>query len=327
MTTEKMIEMVKLAILAYEEDGEANFSVQDLTKIGLGDTSIRNSLKEMCNQGIIENKTVNGYYSRYKLNYTGVCPKFIYDKLTNGQKDFLIRVNSVLKGDYTPLTGKKLTHLLYPDDPTHSSAQTSANMSNIKRFYNGKSIFKLLEEWEPIKLKIEHPKYQILKDSKGYRLISSVEEKHYHCQYCGEEDPTKFYEGSTKTCKKCNRKNMINKKKENIFEFLLYKARVGYKHRPNIPEFNITTEDIQTILEEKQNGLDYYTGLPFKSYEDLSIDRLDSSKGYTPDNICVTSIQCNIAKNSYSESDFVKMCYQVAKNYHKKGLLEEILKS
>lgn len=326
MTTEKMIEMVKLAILAYEENGEANFSVTDLVKIGLGNTSIRNTLKEMCNRGLIENRTVNGYYSRYKLNYTGTCPKFIYDDLTNGQKDFLIRVNNVLKGDYTPITGKKLSNLLYPNDPDHSSGSTSSSMSNIKKFYNGKSIFEILKEWEPIKLKIEHPYYKIIKDENGYRLVSSDINLKHHCQYCGEEDPSKFAPRTTKTCRKCQQKINKEHRQEDIYNFLFQKAKSGYKNRPNIPEFSITKEDIENTWI-KQNKLDYYTGLSIDDFTDMSVDRIDSSKGYTPENICITSIQCNIAKNDYTESDFVKMCYQVAKHYYKKGLLESILKS
>lgn len=43
----------------------------------------------------------------------------------------------------------------------------------------------------------------------------------------------------------------------------------------------------------------------------MSLDRIDSSKGY----ICITTIAINIAKNDLSKEDFIEMCKKVANNF------------
>lgn len=43
-----------------------------------------------------------------------------------------------------------------------------------------------------------------------------------------------------------------------------------------------------------------------------SLDRIDSSKGYTPDNIQWVHSMVNMAKNKYNEADFIAMCRAVA---------------
>ena len=43
-----------------------------------------------------------------------------------------------------------------------------------------------------------------------------------------------------------------------------------------------------------------------------SLDRIDSSKGYTPNNIQFTTWICNQAKNNLDEVDFIEMCKDVA---------------
>lgn len=310
MELEKYVRIIKMAILAYEEDGEANFSIQDIQKTGLGELSIRNSLKELCNQKLIENKTVSGYYSRYKLNYSGTCPSFIYSDLTAGQKDFLLRVNEVLQGDYTKRTAKNITRLLYPNNSDKSSSGVSGWMSDIKSKMK-MTIFELLENWEPIHFKLEHPDYPIIKDSNGYKLLTTKGKK-FKCQYCGETNPVKFGNSSI-TCRSCQIKRQEESKKSNIYRFIYNKAKSGYIRRPNIPEFSITEQDIKLIWE-KQNKLDYYTGLPLEPLN-MSLDRIDSSLGYTIDNICITSITVNVAKSDLSKEDFINLCKQVAKNF------------
>lgn len=47
----------------------------------------------------------------------------------------------------------------------------------------------------------------------------------------------------------------------------------------------------------------------------MSLDRIDSSKGYVEDNICITTIAINIAKNDLSKEDFIEMCKKVANNF------------
>lgn len=88
--------------------------------------------------------------------------------------------------------------------------------------------------------------------------------------------------------------------------------------RRNI-EFNITVEDMWNQFL-KQEGKCIYTGLQLtltKRYnrcrnQTASIDRIDSSKGYTKDNIQWVHKDINRMKQEYEEEYFIKMCQLVA---------------
>lgn len=60
-----------------------------------------------------------------------------------------------------------------------------------------------------------------------------------------------------------------------------------------------------SIVEQlnRQNNLDYYTKQKI-DIEDMSLDRLDSSKGYIPGNIVITHKIINIMKNDLSINEF-----------------------
>lgn len=87
-------------------------------------------------------------------------------------------------------------------------------------------------------------------------------------------------------------------------------------------EFTITIEDMwNTYL--KQDKKCALTGLPifFKDSQrratieqTASIDRIDSDKGYTPDNIQVVHKDVNRMKNWYSQDRFIEICKLVAAN-------------
>ena len=63
---------------------------------------------------------------------------------------------------------------------------------------------------------------------------------------------------------------------------------------------------------------DYYTGVIPKNYEEYSVDRIDSSKGYTEDNIVVTTGIVNTMKLDMSIKEFkeqIKLLYNNMKNF------------
>ena len=82
-------------------------------------------------------------------------------------------------------------------------------------------------------------------------------------------------------------------------------------------EFNITLEDIKTLWSN-QNGLCIYTKLPLspKGYQlnTISLDRIDSSKGYIVGNIQLVCSAINRMKSTYSEIEFVYFCNLVSLN-------------
>lgn len=63
---------------------------------------------------------------------------------------------------------------------------------------------------------------------------------------------------------------------------------------------------------------DYYTGVIPKSYKEYSIDRIDSSKGYTEDNIVITTGIVNTMKLDMSINEFkeqIKLLYNNMNNF------------
>lgn len=80
----------------------------------------------------------------------------------------------------------------------------------------------------------------------------------------------------------------------------------------------ITRADILDIYE-KQAGTCYYSKLPMliilNHPESLSIDRIDSSKPYTKDNVVLCCSAINRMKNKYQQGDFIKWCKLVAQSH------------
>lgn len=105
----------------------------------------------------------------------------------------------------------------------------------------------------------------------------------------------------------------------------LIKVRIlAAKHRAirkNI-EFDIDVDFIYSLLK-KQNGLCKYSGtlldidntnvdnINHFNINTLSIDRIDSSKGYTKDNVVLVTAIVNSMKNDLSENEFIKIIKKI----------------
>jgi hypothetical protein len=89
----------------------------------------------------------------------------------------------------------------------------------------------------------------------------------------------------------------------------------------------VTVEDLKNQWD-KQKGICPYTGILLKiprsaygwekipkNFLRASIDRIDSSKGYTKDNIQFISLMANYAKHEFDDSELIKFCQAVSK-YH-----------
>jgi hypothetical protein len=84
-------------------------------------------------------------------------------------------------------------------------------------------------------------------------------------------------------------------------------------------DFNITIDDIKNLLRV-QNNKCFYTGREFinetNNPQSFSIDRIDSSKGYTKDNINLVCWYINCMKLDLSHDEFIKTCSEIAKNHN-----------
>lgn len=86
-------------------------------------------------------------------------------------------------------------------------------------------------------------------------------------------------------------------------------------------ECTITRSDLLQKLED-QGGVCAVTGIEFsvspitngqKRPYRMSVDRIERSGGYTPDNIRITAAIANVAMMDWSFDDFVSMCRAVAR--------------
>lgn len=114
----------------------------------------------------------------------------------------------------------------------------------------------------------------------------------------------------------CRKKEEITHEDE-IANLLYKKSSHGFKHRKSITEYTLTPEIIKKQLL-KQDMKDYYTGVIPKSYKEYSIDRIDSSKGYTEDNIVITTGIVNTMKLDMSIDEFkeqIKLLYNNMNNF------------
>ena len=89
------------------------------------------------------------------------------------------------------------------------------------------------------------------------------------------------------------------------------------KHRTRVP-VEITAKEIWDLFL-KQDRKCALSGLPLtisgsSRYNDASVDRIDSSKGYTIDNVQWVHKHINFMKRTYSQDYFIEMCKKVAEN-------------
>lgn len=91
-------------------------------------------------------------------------------------------------------------------------------------------------------------------------------------------------------------------------------------------EFDLTEEFIKDLLEVKQNNKCAITGCPIKVksknkesflYETASLDRIDSSKGYTKDNVNWVMLGINYMKIDCSVEELIKTLDLIKEHYKK----------
>lgn len=112
-----------------------------------------------------------------------------------------------------------------------------------------------------------------------------------------------------KKCKAWNENNWVKR----LFGSIKRHAKVKEINGKTC-EFSITPEHIERLWND-QSGLCYFTKVPMttKMYklETVSVDRLDSSRGYTTDNIVLSTKAINLAKGSYSAKEFMAFLEKV----------------
>jgi hypothetical protein len=147
------------------------------------------------------------------------------------------------------------------------------------------------------------------------------------CSKCGKICDYLRYQyalQSYKLDKKC--KSCSNKETDNCHRGWYKGIRISWFNKFKISaeyraiEFNITIDDVAELIQ-KQNfkcalsGWDISfpeTGIPQKC--DASIDRIDSKKGYSVENIQITHKTINMIKNKYDNDFFIYVCKSISEN-------------
>ena len=117
-------------------------------------------------------------------------------------------------------------------------------------------------------------------------------------------------------------KHSVNGKKSQLKYDSTLRSRFrkwkGNAKARNIP-FDLTFKDISSMPQ-----VCYYSGLDLvlisNHHRTISLDRLDSSKGYTKDNVVLCCGFINIAKNELSYDQFIKSCKLIVLNHEDKEL-------
>jgi hypothetical protein len=155
---------------------------------------------------------------------------------------------------------------------------------------------------------------ELKEDENGYKLIYRTTKLDHHCKYCGETDPIKFSGGNKTTCRECQKK--INRSQITLEENLYKRSR---NNAINLKlEYSLDKAFIKELLESQEYKCKY-SGIKFENnfHNKLTyptIDRINSDKGYTKDNVCICTLMVNIMKNTLSVTEFKDLVTKIYNN-------------
>jgi hypothetical protein len=159
------------------------------------------------------------------------------------------------------------------------------------------------------------------------KLLNRINKKAgriYECK-CGECDNIIFVtkkdieENNIKYCsKEC-------KKKQNKSDYYHYLKQIEKRANKINKEFNLDENFIKELLEVKQKNRCNYSNIEIKLYDknakkslnnSASLDRIDSQKGYTKDNVHWVCLGINYMKLNYSDEETHKLLRLIKENYN-----------
>lgn len=138
----------------------------------------------------------------------------------------------------------------------------------------------------------------------------NVDKSEKQCTKCNRLLSIKSFTKNGKSfnshCRDCRQKEWKNwqRRNDSFNRFRFYE----WNAKRNSKDFKITLDDFKRYVE---CGECYYCG----SSERLGLDRVDSSMGYTLDNIVASCRRCNVAKSDQTKEDFIKMCSDIYKKH------------
>lgn len=157
-----------------------------------------------------------------------------------------------------------------------------------------------------------------------------LHQRRHVCRICKKEKAVQeFYINNThrKTptidaCKLCKQKQMQERYAKSDASFL--RRKISHSKRSNRHGNIPIAIDVEFLLKllKKQKGLCALShrpmtriiGLKKKCNTNMSIDRINSDKGYTKKNVQLVCADVNVAKNDLKQKDFIKLCKLISKN-------------
>ena len=141
---------------------------------------------------------------------------------------------------------------------------------------------------------------------------------HVICPDCGAERDLGWWP-KTERCRPCGFKahgNALKTGTEHVSGSMIGRWKVGARAR-KIP-WTITPDDLEALWV-KQDGRCALTGIVMdppliNSPHGISLDRIDSTKGYEPGNIQFLCAAINLMKWSRPEAVFIELCKAVAEH-------------
>jgi hypothetical protein len=149
-----------------------------------------------------------------------------------------------------------------------------------------------------------------VKDIELFHKDNHLKDKHRSiCADCGRAQSKRYQRNHMKVY------HELNKRYRETLKGRFRVWKLNAKNRDI--SFDITLQDLEKMPQKC-----YYTGM-FLTYESnqcntISLDRLDSSKGYAPDNVVFCCAWVNIMKQSMSYEQFILGCRIILDHHNRK---------
>jgi hypothetical protein len=191
-------------------------------------------------------------------------------------------------------------------------------------------ISKILKRSSPYLCKVAKDMGLVSKKSQQIQeQLSLLKEGKRKCRSCNGIFPyTEEFFRTRSMCKECSKKKWKMNYKLNITNITLEKLLVlrtrtcyGRACKKGL-EFDITPEYLMEIYNN-QKGLCFYSGIKMElaikgttnNYNTLSVDRIDSSKGYVKGNIVLCCDCVNTMKMKLTTNEFLTVCKNVVNHF------------